>query len=378
MESLLRTRAGRWLLFILGWVTLSLLFAPEAYLSFYLRHSAMTWRETLQITVINSAIALLFIPGIVFLARRFPLERATWRVALAVHLPACLVFSVLHSVLYALACHAWQGVVGATLYYRFHPNLLTYWAIVGATQAFDYFRKYKEREREVTRLSLEMLKAQMQPHFLFNSLHTISAMMHVDVRRADRMLSRLSSLLRMTLGNIGRQQVRLAEEIAFVEAYLDIERERFGERLELRIEVAHEALDAQVPALFLQPLVENSVRHGFAAPAEDGVISIGAARDGEWLQLTVADNGRGLAGSKPREGVGITNTRARLEQLYGVEHDFRIEDRGTGGVLVSLAIPFRTARDIETPIEVETHGHPDIDRGRRALGANAHRVPARR
>jgi len=376
MESLLRTRSGRWLLFVLGWVTLSFLFAPEAYLSFYLRHTPMSWRETLQITVINSAIALLFIPGIVFLTRRFPLERKTWRMALAVHIPACLVFSVLHSVLYAFACHAWQGVVGATLYYRFHPNLLTYWAIVGATQAFDYFRKYQEREREVTRLSLEMLKAQMQPHFLFNSLHTISAMMHVDVRRADRMLSRLSSLLRMTLGNIGRQEVRLAEEIAYVEAYLDIERERFGERLELRIEVAHEALDALVPALFLQPLVENSIRHGFAAPAEDGIISIGAARDGDRLVLTVADNGRGLSGNEPRAGVGITNTRARLGQLYGVEHGFSIGEPASGGVLVTVVIPFHT-RDNEIPAEGVSSEHPDLDRGRRALGANAHRVPAR-
>jgi LytS/YehU family sensor histidine kinase len=359
-------------------VALSLLFAPEAYLSFYLRHSPMSWRETLQITVINSAIALLFIPGIVFLARRFPLERKTWRVALAVHIPACLAFSVLHSLLYAMACHAWQGVVGATLYYRFHPNLLTYWAFVGATQAFDYFRKYQEREREITRLSLEMLKAQMQPHFLFNSLHTISAMMHVDVKRADRMLSRLSSLLRMTLGNIGRQEVRLADEIAFVEAYLDIERERFGERLELRIEVAHEALDAMVPALFLQPLVENSVRHGFAAPAEDGIIAIGAARDGERLFLTVTDNGRGLSGAHPREGVGITNTRARLNQLYGEDHEFDLEGCAASGVVVTLAIPFRTARETELSTEVVSDGHTDIDSGRRALGANPHRVPARR
>jgi two-component sensor histidine kinase len=352
---------------------LSLLFAPEAYLSFYLRHNPMSWQQTLQLTVINSAIALLFIPGIVYLTRRFPLERKRWRAALAVHLPACLVFSALHSVLYALACRAWEDVA-SPLYYRFHPNLLTYWAFVGATQAFDYFRKYQEREREVTRLSLEMLKAQLQPHFLFNTLHTISAMMHVDVKRADRMLSRLSSLLRMTLANIGRQEVRLADELAFIEAYLDIERERFGERLEMRLEVAHETLDAQVPAQFLQPLVENSIRHGFAAPADDGVISVGAVRDGERLVLTVADNGRGLPGT-PREGLGLANTRARLKQLFGDDHAFSIEPRAPRGVLVTLAIPFRTARD--TADEVVSHEHPDTDRGRRAVGANPHRVPAR-
>src|SRR5215510_9791836 len=161
MESWLRTRTSRWALFILGWAVLSLLFAPEAYLSFYLRHTPISWQETLQLTVVNSAIALLFIPGIFFLTRRFPLERKRWRLSLAVHLPACVAFSALHSVLYAIACHAWEGA-GSTLFYRFHPNLLTYWAFVGFTQAFEYFRKYQEREREVTRLQLEMLKAQMQ------------------------------------------------------------------------------------------------------------------------------------------------------------------------------------------------------------------------
>jgi two-component sensor histidine kinase len=380
MESLLHSRSGRWVLFILGWAGLSLLFAPEAYLSFYLRHTPISWQETLQLTVVNSAIALLFIPGIVYLTRRFPLERRGWRLALAVHVPACVAFSGLHSVLYALACHAWNDP-GGTLFYRFHPNLLTYWAFVGFTQAFDYFRKYQEREREITRLSLEMLKAQMQPHFLFNALHTISAMMHADVKRADRMLSRLSSLLRMTLANIGRQEVRLADEIAFVEAYLDIERERFGERLAMRIEVADEALDALVPALFLQPLVENCIRHGFAAPATDGSIFIGAARDGGQLSLTVADDGRGLAHQPPREGLGLTNSRMRLMQLYGSEHRLRIEARAGGGVLVTVGIPFHThegASAADRSSEVVSHGHPDPDRGRRAVGANPPHVPARR
>ena len=377
MDSWVRSRSARWVLFIFGWATLSLLFAPEAYLSFYLRNTPISWQETLQLTVINSAIALLFIPGIVYLTRKFPLERKRWRSALAVHVPACLAFSVAHSGLYAIACHAWNDA-GGTLFYRFHPNLLTYWAFVGFTQALDYFRRYQQREREIARLQLEMLKAQMQPHFLFNTLHTISAMMHVDVKRADRMLSRLSSLLRMALGNIGRQEGRLAEEIAFVEAYLDIERERFGERLELRMEVARETLDALVPALFLQPLAENSIRHGFAAPIADGVISIGAVRDGPRLVLTVADNGRGMPEPAPREGLGITNTRMRLAQLYGSEQSFDIASNARGGVRVTVTLPFHTARELDIATEAPSHGHTDIDRGRRTLGANTPGVTARR
>ena len=209
------------------------------------------------------------------------------------------------------------------------------------------------------------------------ALHTLSATMHGVVNRADRMLSRQSSLLRMTLGNIGRQEVRLADELAFAEAYLDIERERFGERLELRTAVAPEAFDALVPALFLQPLVENSVRHGFTVPAEDGVVSIGAAREGARLVLTIADNGRGLPAPPSRVGLGLGNTRTRLQQLYGDEHAFDVASRTPSGVLVTVVIPFRTACESEDDTEVVNHGHPDIDRGRRALGADPDRLPAR-
>jgi two-component sensor histidine kinase len=363
MESLLRGRWTRWVLFLLGWAALSLLFAPEAYLSFYLRNAPISWLETVELTVINSAIALLFIPGIVFLTRRFPIERGRWQRSLAVHAVACLAFSVGHSFLYAVACHAWRDV-GETLFVRFHPNLITYWAFVGFTQAFEYFRKYQQREREITRLQLQALKAQLQPHFLFNALNTVSAMMHVDVKRADRMLSRLSELLRMTLNNIERQEVRLSEEIEFVEAYLDIERERFGGRLAMRIDAAPDTLDALVPALFLQPLVENCVRHGFATPDAESLVEIRAVRDGESFTLTVTDNGRGLRGP-PREGVGITNARKRLAQLYDLQ-SLSIAAHVPRGVVVTVELPFHKEPD----------EHPSADRGRRALGAHSSRLAA--
>src|SRR5688572_25822269 len=324
MESLLRTRSGRWVLFILGWAALSLLFAPEAYLSFYLRDAPISWRETVQLTVVNSAIALLFIPAIVVLTRRYPLERKQWRAALLVHVSACVAFSTGHSILYAVICHAWNDV-GGTLFYRFHPNLLTYWAVVGFTQAFDYFRKYQERERQVAQLQLDALKAQLQPHFLFNTLHTIAAMMHVDVKGADRMVSRLSELLRLTLASIGRHEVRLVDEIAFVRAYLEIERVRFGERLTMQFDIAPETLDALVPVLFLQPLVENCIRHGLATAA-NGVIVIRSERRDKRLVLTVVDNGRGLPpAAHIREGVGVATTRKRLEQLYPQDNSFRMQ-----------------------------------------------------
>lgn len=358
METLLTGRLSRWVLLMLGWAALSLLFAPEAYLTFYLRNAPISWRDTLQLTFINSGIALLFIPGIVFLTRRFPIERGSWRRALAVHVPACLAFSTAHSGLYALTCSAWADV-GGTLFYRFNPNLITYWAFVGFTQALDYFSKSQQHEREITKLQLRALKAQLQPHFLFNALNTVTAMMHVDVNRADRMLSRLSELLRMTLNNIERQEVRLAEEFAFVEAYVDIERERFGGRLAMRIDAQPDTLGALVPASFLQPLVENCVRHGFAMLRRDSLIEIGAVRSGTVLMLTVMDNGRGFD-PPAREGVGVANTRKRLLQLYGNQQTFDITARTPRGVVVTIELPFH-----EEPNE-----HSSVDRGRRALGAH--------
>jgi two-component system, LytTR family, sensor kinase len=358
VARLLCTSSGRWVLFILGWVALSLLFAPEAYLSFYVRGQPIEWVQTLKLTVGNAAIALVFLPAIVLLTRRFPFERKTWRTALMVHIPACVVFSLGHSGLYWVACYAYHEV-GGTLFNRFHPNLLTYAAVVGFTQAFDYFRKYQQREREIRQLQLEVLKAQLQPHFLFNTLNTIAAMVHEDARAADRMIQRLSGLLRMTLANIGKDEITLAEEIEFLRTYLEIERVRFGDRVFSSIDVSAEAMDAMVPALFLQPLVENSIRHGLAAHRHDGLVRIGAVRKGERLLLSVVDNGEGMPGAQPpREGVGLSNTRKRLQQLYPENHTFSITSRKSGGVEVTAEIPFQV-----------NHEHPNTDRRRRALGA---------
>jgi two-component system LytT family sensor kinase len=353
LARMLRTSSGRWVLFVLGWAALSLLFAPEAYLSFYVRGQPIGWGQAFRLTVANAAIALIFVPAIVLITRRFPVERKTWRSALLVHAPACVAFSLVHAGAYWVACYAYHEV-GGTLFNRFHPNLLTYAAVVGFTQAFDYFCKYQQREREIRQLQLEVLKSQLQPHFLFNTLNTIAAMVHEDVRAADRMIQRLSDLLRMTLAYIGKDEITLADEIEFLRTYLEVERVRFGDRLSSSIDVSAEAMNAFVPALFLQPLVENSIRHGQA-----GLIRIGAVRNGTKLLITVVDNGEGFpAARRPREGVGLSNTRKRLHQLYPGEHAFRIEPCRSGGVEVTAEIPFKVS-----------HEHPNVDRRRRAVGA---------
>jgi two-component system, LytTR family, sensor kinase len=359
---------GRWFLFMLGWAAISLLFAPEAYLSFFLRKTPLSWTETLELTVVNSGIALLFIPAVVWLTRRAPLERKHWRRAVLVHVPGCILFSLGHSALYALACHAWTDV-GGTLFYRFHPNLITYWAAVGFTHAFDYFQKYQDRERQVVDLRLELLRAQLQPHFLFNTLHTISAMVHHDVGRADQMINRLSHMLRLTLDTIGAREVRLSDEIHFVQVYLDIERERFGERLATTVEASQETFEALVPAMLLQPLVENCVRHGLGAQQSDASITLRAARIGDRLVLSVIDNGSGLKAQDVEEGIGLSITRKRLDELYPDRHVFTMSRNEPRGVIVTVEIPFRTASAIEPVIATSiSHEYSDSHRRRRAVG----------
>jgi len=344
IHRLLQTGWGRWLLFVVGWTVLSLLFVPEVYLFFLYRGEAIPWSRTIALTLANAGIVLLFLPPIVWLARRYPIEQATWRKALMVHIPACLLFSLSHSWLYAALCYASPGTFHM-LFLRFHPNLLTYWAIVGFTQAGDYFRRYTEREKQLAKAELHLLRAQLQPHFLFNSLHTISAMMHEDVQAADRMINRLSELLRQVLQSIGKHEVPLKQELDFLESYLEIERVRFQERLTLGLQVEPEALDALVPSMILQPLAENSIRHGFGSEKNAGIITLRVQRRDSHLIIRFADNGRGFPTDPPSftEGLGLTNARRRLEQLYSGNNRFDVENLPDGGVVVTLELPYHTA-----------------------------------
>jgi two-component system LytT family sensor kinase len=188
---------------------------------------------------------------------------------------------------------------------------------------------------------------QLQPHFLFNTLHSISALMHKDVRRADSMVAALSDLLRMSLQNIGAQEVPLQSELDFLQRYMEIMSLRFGDRLRVTLDVDPETRDARVPNLFLQPLVENSFRHGFGDLGQ-GSIAISVRRDGDMLRCEVVDDGRGLR-SGHKEGVGLASTRQRLAHLYGERHAFSLRGGPGEGVHVTMAIPFhpfeRTAAD---------------------------------
>lgn len=370
--TLLARPIVRWAAIFVAWGLLSLFLAPEVYIYFLYKREPIPWSETLALTFANTAIAAAFTPGIVWLTRRFPMERRRWLRSLLAHVPACIVFSFTHAWLYSIACYA-SPYLSYTLLLRFHPNMLTYGAIAGITIAIDYFEKYQERERQLARAQLQLLRLQLHPHFLFNTLHTISAMMHEDVKAADRMVSRLSDLLRLTLDSIGQNEVPLRQEIEFVEKYVEIERIRFQDGIELSVDVDPAALDAMVPSMLLQPLVENSIRHGFRGRKTAGVVQVRVRSAGERLNLDITDNGDGLPRAGLREGVGLSNTRRRLEQLYASAHSFEIGDSEWGGARVRIAIPLTRAAMPEGGRTVEMVGDESTgaDRGRRALGEEA-------
>ena len=196
---------------------------------------------------------------------------------------------------------------------------------------------------------------QLNPHFLFNCLHSISSLMHQDVEGADRMITQLGDLLRAALANSDTQEVPLRQELDFLRRYLEIEQTRFGDRLAVIMEIAPDTLDAQVPNLILQPLVENAIRHGIEPHAKAGRVELRARRQDGSLALEVQDSGAGLrAGASANEGVGLSNTRARLRELYGASHQFELQDASDGGLRVRLRIPFRS--------EAVSYENPDADR----------------
>jgi len=234
---------------------------------------------------------------------------------------------------------------------QYHWNLLIYSAIVGALVAYDYHQDVQERALKASQLEarlaeakLETLKAQLQPHFLFNTLNTISAFIERDPQKARRMMAHLGDLLRHSLEHGGEREIPFSEELALVEDYVAIQQVRFEGKLAVDRDFAPETLSARVPSFLLQPLVENAVEHGLSGHAKAGRITLRSRRRNGTLELSVVDDGVGLpeAGVSEASGVGLRNTSERLEQLYGGSAAMTVADGATGGVDVRITLPFRS------------------------------------
>jgi two-component system, LytTR family, sensor kinase len=236
---------------------------------------------------------------------------------------------------------------------RAQSTITIYWAIVCLTWVVSYYQQLRERQRRTLELearlmrsNLQTLKAQLQPHFLFNTLNAIASLVRRKPDAAEEMIGSLSDFLRTTLDTAQQHEVPLRREIEFLDLYLGIQQARFGERLRILKEIDPAALDMTVPALILQPLVENSVRHGIEPRETGGTILIRALRHENSLRLDVRDDGEGLRAGQLaalREGVGLSNTKARLQELYGSAHRFQIRLNADGGLTVAVELPWRLA-----------------------------------
>jgi two-component system LytT family sensor kinase len=373
--------------------------------------------EAGKLFILNLAlwyVPALLIPAIVWAARRFPLEHGRRARAIAVHSAGAIIFALVH----------WLGLIGVRILLwtdgAKHPavawwtymqrrllenldwSLMVYAAIVGVSHAIAYYHESQERKLKAAQLEtrliearLKTLEAELHPHFLFNTLHAISTLVHRDPEAADRMISRLSDLLRITFDRTGEPKVSLKEEIDFLQKYLDIEQTRFQDRLTVNVTIDPDALDGEVPRMILQPLVENAIKHGIAGRTGGDNVQITAGlsrasdresrglsrasdaesrglsrasdgesrglsrasdgesrgREGDRLWMQVRDNGAGLQVrtlKALRTGVGLSNTRARLDCLYGRHYRLEFTDKH-GGLSVLIEIPFQRVSAPGTP-----------------------------
>lgn len=347
------------------WTALVLLFAAPLAL-----HSTVSWQETVRFGASFWALWLFFLPAVAWLSFRFPLERDKLLRNFGLHLLACALMVVVNRAAFsaisglapsppspaandrppgpprASSIRVQPGGFGIFLGLRSALDVLVYWAVAGACHAVTNFRRSQERERraaelqeQLTRAQLQALRMQINPHFLFNTLNSIAALIHVNPRAADEMLGDLSELLRRSLEST-QDEIPLTQELDLINAYLRIEQKRFGDRLTLHLNIPDDLKSALVPALILQPLVENSIRHGIEPQRDPGSIWIEAHRDNQQLQLIVRDNGRGPTDSG-REGIGLANTKARLQALYGANHQFTFAKAEPKGCRVEILLPLR-------------------------------------
>lgn len=306
-------------------------------------------------------ILALFSPLFIKLAKNLPLEGPSY-LNIGLHISFSLLFVPVHAVLYQIAIMiaydiswaweqlskpvpiimSWLGIIGP----------LSYWLIIGAYYLKKYYEQYKERQlrnmemqAELASIRLHVLKVQLHPHFLFNTLHNINSLIHEAPDTAKRVLILLKRFLQISINRVDQQQVPLMDELEFTGTYLAIEKTRFSDRLTIETDIEEDTLEARVPSFLLQPLVENAVKHGISKNMQPGILKITSKRQGRFLRLSVEDNGPGLGETMNDEGVGLENIRQRLTQLYS-EAAFELLSSNLGGLKIQIEIPFSNREKI--------------------------------
>lgn len=355
----MRDRLPLLVLLVLGWWTLNgFVWVGQVVTMHQAAGQPADWPDTLRQ---HLASAWLWVPITLAMfawVGRHPIERGRVMAALAMQGLAVAVAIVLRAAA-VVALNGWIGwyerlpPLGELLAASVLNNLLTSWLIVGVAHALVYAERARRRERQamelearLARARLDALTAQLNPHFLFNALNSIAEMVHRDPDGADRMLVDLGALLRHSLDRSHRQEIALRDELVALDHYIGIEKIRLGERLRMHWAIDSALLDAQVPQLLLQPLVENAIHHAVAMRSTPGEVSVRAERREDCLILEVSDDG-GAGEAVHGAGIGLSNTRARLQGLYGDAHRFDIGARAAGGTWVRLELPYRRWQPLE-------------------------------
>jgi two-component sensor histidine kinase len=361
IHSKLRVWNRNALIIFAFWTFIGTYSSIQVHISWGMAGRPMTWERAFfsEFTYAYAACALT--PFVLALARRFPIERQHWFRNLLIHVAVMPIFS-------AVIKLTWDVIASPPDYYthtgftyeKMFRSILSvsdfgailYGLIVLMHHATEYYRRYQQGTVQAAQLQTQLaqaqvrsLKMQLHPHFLFNTLNSISALIQEDPEGAEAMIARLSDLLRRALENSAAEEIPLRQELDFLNLYLEIERIRFEERLRVEFDIEPVTEEALVPNLLLQPLVENAIRHGIANRVKDGHIRLSAKKRGGDLLLKIADNGSGLSAQgilSLKEGVGLTSTRGRLERLYGSGQRLQLEASESGGVIARIVLPFAT------------------------------------
>lgn len=350
-------RLRLWALGFAVWTLLALINASQIIVYLLSTGQRVNWSFLLTRSLADWYSCAIFTPAYFWMVRRWPLHRQGMARPIAIYLGFTAAFVVMKYALYvpilnALRRNGTPTSLGETLLGSFITENIAFWCLLAAVLGVEYYRNLREREVHAARLEtqlaearLDALSAQLHPHFLFNAIQGISTLIHRDPDAADTMLARLSDLLRLSLQRFGGHEIPLARELELLRLYLDVVQARFADRLTVSIRVPDGLRDALVPHFLLQPLVENALHHGIARRAGAGHVDIAAERAGDSLLLRVSDDGPGLpAGSRPfpEGGIGLSNTRDRLLQLYGPDQALELGAGPDGGFRVTVRLPWHT------------------------------------
>ncbi|HEY6805398.1 MAG TPA: histidine kinase [Pyrinomonadaceae bacterium] len=361
--------AQLWFAIVIGWTLIGLTFTLNYYL-FADHYVAIFKQQPTLGEMLIWELPYWFLwaalsPFVFWLTKRYPLERGRFISNFLIHILGCLSLTVVHRIAYLIV--GWllhvavyrrlasiSSVLSVFVFFNLPTGFMSYGTVLLAGYVIDYYHRHQDEELKISRLKTELaqaqlqvtqaqlqsLKMQLQPHFLFNTLNSISTLLDEDVEAADQMIARLGDFLRLTLANSGAQDVTLQEELEFLRCYLAIEQVRFRDRLTVDMKIDPETLEALVPNLILQPIVENAIRHGVIACIGEGRVEIESSRTNGSLCLMVTDNGPGLQGNTSKRGLGFTLTKERLERRYDSNQQLDLRDVPEGGLQVTLKIPF--------------------------------------